>query len=88
MTDQRPSGEREWEITTNTYIFAGVGAVILGGLAYASLGGVPNTIAAAVVGALAGGALGLFFNQCSADAGPIWVPPARGINSAQQGWRA
>lgn len=30
MTDQRPSGEREWEITTNTYIFAGVGAVIWG----------------------------------------------------------
>ena len=61
MTDQRPSREKEWEITTNTYIFAGVGAVILGGLAYASLGGIPNTIAAAVVGALAGGALGLFF---------------------------
>ncbi len=30
MTDQMPSGEKEWEITTNTYIFAGVGAVILG----------------------------------------------------------
>jgi hypothetical protein len=61
MTDQRPSGEREWEITTNTYIFAGVGALILGVLAYLSLGGIPNTIAAAVVGGLAGGALGLFF---------------------------
>jgi outer membrane lipoprotein SlyB len=61
MTDQRSSGEKEWEVTTNTYIFTGVGAVILGGLAYASLGGVPNTIAAAVMRALAGGALGLFF---------------------------
>ncbi|GEM_PF-1219318 len=61
MPDQRPSGERDWEVTPNTYIFAGVGAVILGGLAYAALGGIPNTIAAAVVGALAGGSLGLFF---------------------------
>jgi hypothetical protein len=61
MTNQGLSPEKKWEVTTNTYIFAGVGAVILGGLAYASLGGVPNTIAAAVVGGLAGGALGLFF---------------------------
>jgi outer membrane lipoprotein SlyB len=53
--------DREFEITANTYLFAGVGAVILGGLAYASLGGLQNTIAAAVVGGLAGGCLGLFF---------------------------
>ena len=59
--EQRPVTEKEWEITQNTYIFAGVGAVILGVLAYYALGGVPNTIAAAVVGGLAGGALGLFF---------------------------
>jgi hypothetical protein len=53
--------EKELEITTNTYIFAGVGAVIIGTLAHFALGGVPNTIAAAVVGGLAGGCLGLFF---------------------------
>ena len=67
MTDERPTREKhpvpekEWEITQNTYIFAGVGAVVLGALAYYALGGIPNTIAAAVVGGLAGGALGLFF---------------------------
>lgn len=53
--------DKELNITPNTYIFAGVGAVILGGLAYASLGGMQNTVAAAVVGALAGGCLGIFF---------------------------
>lgn len=53
--------QKELEITTNTYIFAGVGAVIIGALAAFALGGVPNTIAAAVVGGLAGGCLGLFF---------------------------
>ncbi len=52
---------KELEITTNTYIFAGVGAVVLGALAALSLGGLQNTIAAAVVGGLAGGCLGLFF---------------------------
>jgi hypothetical protein len=52
---------KELEITTNTYIFAGVGAVIIGTLAAFALGGIPNTIAAAVVGGLAGGCLGLFF---------------------------
>ncbi|KAF0207972.1 hypothetical protein [Methylocystis rosea] len=59
--EKEPASEKEWEITQNTYIFAGAGAVVLGVLAYYSLGGVPNTIAAAVVGGLAGGALGLFF---------------------------
>jgi CarD family transcriptional regulator len=53
--------DKEFEITTNTYIFAAVGAVLIGGLAAAALGGLPNTIAAAVVGGLAGGCLGLFF---------------------------
>lgn len=52
---------KEFEITTNTYIFAGVGAAVLGALAAAALGGLQNTIAAAVVGGLAGGCLGLFF---------------------------
>ncbi len=53
--------EREFELTTNTYIFAGVGALILGGIASFALGGMANTISAAVVGGLAGGCLGLFF---------------------------
>ncbi len=53
--------DKELEITTNTYIFAGVGAIVLGALAALSLGGTANTIAAAVVGGLAGGCLGLFF---------------------------
>ena len=52
---------KELEITTNTYIFAGIGAVLLGGLASFALGGLQNTIAAGVVGGLAGGCLGLFF---------------------------
>lgn len=53
--------DKELEITTNTYIFAGVGAIVIGALAALSLGGTANTIAAAVVGGLAGGCLGLFF---------------------------
>ena len=52
---------KEFEITPNVYIFAGVGALIIGGLASFALGGAMNTISAAVVGALAGGSLGLFF---------------------------
>ena len=51
---------RELEVTSNTYIFAAIGAVIIGGLAWMALGGVANTFAAAVVGGLAGGCLGLF----------------------------
>jgi outer membrane lipoprotein SlyB len=53
--------DKELEITTNTYVLAGVGAAILGGIAAFSLGGMANTISAAVVGALGGGCLGLFF---------------------------
>ena len=52
---------KELEITQNVYIFAGVGAVVIGALASFALGGMANTIAAAVVGGLAGGCLGLFF---------------------------
>jgi hypothetical protein len=48
-------------ITPNVYIFAGVGAVLIGGLAAFGLGGLANTISAAAVGALAGGSLGFFF---------------------------
>ncbi len=48
---------KELEITTNTYIFAGAGAVILGVLAAFALGGISNTLSAAVVGGLAGGCL-------------------------------
>jgi hypothetical protein len=57
----RQMADKEFEITTNTYIFAAVGGVLLGGLAGAALGGLQNIIAAGVVGALAGGCLGLFF---------------------------
>ena len=57
----RDMADKEFEITTNTYIFAGVGGVILAGLAAAALGGMQNIVAAGVVGALAGGCLGLFF---------------------------
>jgi hypothetical protein len=55
--------EKEFDpsLTPNVYIFAGVGAVLLGGLAAFGLGGMANTISAAVVGALAGGSLGFFF---------------------------
>jgi hypothetical protein len=53
--------EKELEITTNTYIFAGVGALLLGGMASFALGGLSNTISAGVVGALAGACLSIFF---------------------------
>ena len=43
--------DKEFEITTNTYIFAAVGGVLLGGLAGAALGGLQNIVAAGVVGA-------------------------------------
>ena len=46
----------DFEITTNTYIFAGVGGVLLGGLAAAALGGMQNIIAAGVVGVGTGAA--------------------------------
>jgi hypothetical protein len=55
--------EKEFEpaLSTNVYIFAGVGALLLGGLGAAGLGGVANTLSAAVVGCLAGGVLGFYF---------------------------
>ncbi len=52
---------KELELTPSVYIFAAIGAVIIGGLGSFALGGMMNTIAAAVVGGLAGGCLGLFF---------------------------
>jgi len=53
---------KELELTTNVYIFAGVGALILGALGFWSMSGSPAmTISSGVVGALAGGVLGLFF---------------------------
>ncbi|HMK88152.1 MAG TPA: hypothetical protein VK446_00755 [Methylocystis sp.] len=53
---------KEFELTPNVYIFAGVGALILGTLgAFAFSGSIPTIISAGVVGALAGGSLGLFF---------------------------
>jgi len=53
---------KELELTPNVYIFAGVGAAILGFLGYwAMSGSLAMTASSAVVGALAGGALGLYF---------------------------
>lgn len=52
---------KELELTQNVYIFAGVGAAILGALGWFALGGTSNAISAAVVGGLGGGVLGLFF---------------------------
>jgi hypothetical protein len=52
---------KELELTSTVYLMAGIGAVIIGGLAAFALGGAMNTIAAAAVGGLAGGCLGLFF---------------------------
>jgi len=53
---------KELELTTNVYIFAGVGALVLGALGFWSMSGSPAmTISSGVVGALAGGVLGLFF---------------------------
>jgi hypothetical protein len=67
MNDTLPEGEhkmasKELELSTNVYIFAGVGALILGALGYWAMSGSPAmTLSSGVVGALAGGILGLFF---------------------------
>jgi outer membrane lipoprotein SlyB len=52
---------KEIEVTSTTYIFAAIGAVILGGIASALLGGVANSVSAGIVGALAGASLSIFF---------------------------
>jgi outer membrane lipoprotein SlyB len=53
--------DKDIEIKPKTYVFAIVGAVIAGGMGGAALGGDVATISSAVVGALAGGALGMYF---------------------------
>jgi hypothetical protein len=53
--------EKEFELTPKVYMFAGVGALILGGIGAGALGGLANTVSAAIVGGLGGGLLGLFF---------------------------
>jgi hypothetical protein len=53
--------EKEFELTPKVYMFAGVGALIVGGIGAAALGGLANTVSAGLVGGLAGGILGLFF---------------------------
>jgi hypothetical protein len=60
-TEVTNMASKELELTSTTYLMAAIGAVIIGGLAAMALGGVANTIAAAAVGGLAGGCLGLFF---------------------------
>jgi len=53
---------KELELTQNVYIFAGVGALLLGGLgAWAFSGNVAGIVSPAIIGGLAGGVLGLFF---------------------------
>ena len=52
---------KEIEVTTNTYIFAGVGALLLGGMGAAALGGLANTVSSAVVGGLIGACFSIFF---------------------------
>ena len=49
------------DLPTNVYIFAGVGALVLGALGAFGLGGLANTLSAGVVGALGGACLGFFF---------------------------
>ena len=74
--------DKELEITTNTYVFAGIGAVLLGGLASVALGGLQNTIAAAVVGGLAGGCLASSSNRSSRRGrSKPDLPPRRPANS-------
>ncbi len=54
--------EKELTLTPKVYIFALVGAVVLGGIGGGVLNsGAVGTFSAAIVGALSGGALGLFF---------------------------
>jgi hypothetical protein len=53
--------EKEIQITPKTYIFALVGAILAGVMGGAALGGDVAMVSSAIVGALAGGALGLYF---------------------------
>jgi len=54
--------EKELELTPKVYTFAAVGAVILGAAgAWAFAGTAAGIISPALIGALAGGALGMFF---------------------------
>jgi hypothetical protein len=53
--------EKELEFTPKTYIFAGAGAVLLGGVGGALLAsGAVGYISSAIVGAIVGGGIGLF----------------------------
>ncbi len=47
--------------TSHVYTYAGAGALFLGSLAGIALGGISNTIAAGIGGAISGACLGLFF---------------------------
>jgi hypothetical protein len=54
--------EKELALTPKVYIFAAAGAVVLGGIGGGILNsGAVGSVSAAIIGALAGGALGLFF---------------------------
>jgi len=54
--------EKELELTPKVYTFAAIGAVIFGAAGAWAFAGTPaGIVSPAVIGALAGGALGIFF---------------------------
>ncbi len=54
--------DKELTLTPKVYIFATAGAVVLGAIGGAILNsGAVGTFSAAIIGAITGGALGLFF---------------------------
>jgi hypothetical protein len=54
--------EKELELTPKVYTFAAIGAVIFGAAGAWAFAGTPaGIVSPALIGALAGGALGLFF---------------------------
>ncbi len=54
--------EKELELTPKVYAFAAVGALIFGAAGFWAFSGTPaGIVSPAVIGALAGAALGIFF---------------------------
>ena len=59
---EREMAEKEIELTPKVYTFAAIGAVIFGVAGAWAFSGTPaGIVSPALIGALAGGALGLFF---------------------------
>jgi outer membrane lipoprotein SlyB len=59
LKGSEPVAMNEFEISTKTYIFAGIGAILFGGMG-AALGDPTNAVSAAIIGALGGGMLAFF----------------------------